>query len=58
MRQESESKMENCEHTKYLFLGLLLVLQFAPYPINYSFCVCVCYREVKGFIFSNTKGDG
>lgn len=45
MRQESESKMENCEHTKYLFLGLLLVLQFAPYPINYSFCVCVCVTE-------------
>lgn len=58
MRQESESKMENCEHRKYLFLGLLLVLQFAPYPMNYSFFLCVCYREVKGFIFSNTKGDG
>lgn len=37
MRQESESKMENCEHRKDLVLGSILVLQFAPYPMNYSF---------------------
>lgn len=45
MRQESESKMEICEHRKDLVLGSLVVLQFAPYPMNYSFlCVSVLQR--------------
>lgn len=38
--------MENCEHRKDLFLGSLLVLQFASYPMNYRFsCVRVCVTE-------------
>lgn len=58
MRQETESKMENCEHRKYLFLGLLLVLQFAPYPMNYSFfCVCVTERLRDSYLVIQKEMD-
>lgn len=57
MRQ-SESKMENCEHRKDLFLGSLLVLQFAPYPMNYSFsCVCVTERLRDSYLVIQKKMD-